>query len=58
MINKLKRNKSPGPDGIPVEFYKWLNAESLHVILEILNEFWREGSIASIYIDIYRHLGF
>ena len=29
---KFKNNKSPGPDGIPVEFFKWLNAESLECI--------------------------
>ena len=27
-LKKFKNNKSPGPDGVPVEFYKWMDGES------------------------------
>ena len=40
---KLFKNKSPGPDGIPVEFFKWLIADGLNCILEILNEGWENN---------------
>ena len=39
--NKLKNNKSPGPDGIPVEFFKRMNEENMTIVLDILNECWR-----------------
>ena len=39
-IKKFKNNKSPGPDGIPVEFYKWMDEESLELFLYLLNWIW------------------
>ena len=30
-LKKIKNNKSPGPDGIPVEFFKWLDAQGLEI---------------------------
>ena len=42
-VKLFKNNKSPGPDGIPVEFFKWLNADGLSCILEILNECWENN---------------
>lgn len=35
----MKNNKSPGPDGLPVEFFKHMNEESM-IVLEILNDCW------------------
>ena len=40
VIKKLKNNKSPGPDGIPVEFFKRMSEESLLIVLDILNDCW------------------
>ena len=42
-VGHFKINKSPGPDGIPVELFKWLNADGLECILEILNECWENN---------------
>lgn len=47
ILKKLKNSKSPGPDGIPVEFFKWLNAENLELLLEILNACWEFETIPS-----------
>ena len=41
-LKKAKNSKSPGPDGIPMEFYKWLNGQVLEVILDIVNKIWQE----------------
>ena len=38
--DKLKNNKSPGPDGLPVEFYKLLDEAGLELVLDILNDCW------------------
>ena len=40
-VRRLKRGKATGPDGIPVEFFKNLNEEGLNVILDILNDCWK-----------------
>ena len=40
ILKKFKNNKSPGPDGIPMEFFKWLNADSLALILDLINGFF------------------
>ena len=42
-IKNFKNNKSPGPDGITVEFFKWFNAEGLEHICDILNDFWEHN---------------
>ena len=39
---KFKNNRSPGPDGIPIEFFKLLNADELKCTLELLNNCWNE----------------
>ena len=44
-IKKLKNNKAPGPDEIPAELFKWLDGESRKVILETLNECWRNETL-------------
>ena len=42
MLKKFKNKKSPGPDGVPVEFFKWLDDENLIYIMEILNACWSQ----------------
>ena len=44
-MKKLKNNKAPGPDEIPAEVFKWLDGESRKVILETLNECWRNETL-------------
>ena len=48
-IKKLKNNKTPGPDEILAELFKWqdkwLDRESRKVILETLNECWRDETL-------------
>ena len=44
-INKLKNNKAPGPDDIPAELFKWLDEQSITIMLEILNECWRRETL-------------
>ena len=39
-IKKLKNNKSPGPDGIPIEFYKFLEEDCIDIVTDILNHCW------------------
>ena len=39
---KAKRRKAPGPDEIPVEFYKEMNDENLQEIVDQLNKWWKE----------------
>ena len=48
-VTNFKNNKSPGPDGIPVEFFKWLNAEGLEHILDFLNDCWGIMSCQNIW---------
>jgi len=54
----MKKNKATGPDDLPMEFYKWLDDESLEYIREVMNGWWLLGefpedklqaNIASIY---------
>ena len=42
IMKRLKNNKSPGPNGIPTVFFKWLNDEALQEILSILNNCWSQ----------------
>ena len=45
-ISKMKNNRSPGPDGIPVEFLKLLDDEGLVSIQDILNNCWEKRNHA------------
>ena len=38
-LKKAKNRKSPGGNGIPIEFYKLLNDENLEHVLKILNQY-------------------
>ena len=50
-VRLFQNNKSPGPDGIPVEFFKWLNTDGLNCILEMLNECW-ENSVMPEHMEL------
>ena len=41
-VRKPKSNKAPGPDGTPSELFKWLESESMKVILEQLHNCWNK----------------
>ena len=43
VLKKFKNNKSPGPDGIPIEFFKILDARGLNIILDLLNDCWENN---------------
>ena len=44
-IRKLKRNKAPGPDGVPTECYKDMHEDQLKFVLEIINNWWAGAPI-------------
>ena len=37
-------NKAPGPDGIPIELYKFLDEDNVKTLARILNQMWTEES--------------
>ena len=62
VLKKSKTNKSPGPDGIPIEFIRWLDrpkaaidgiggpretGTALDAILDLLNECWEKDILPS-----------
>jgi len=44
-IKKLKRDKAPGPDGLPSDFFKELDYLNKIYILSIINNWWTEEKI-------------
>ena len=45
MIEKLKRRKAPGPDGIPTELLKQMTNDNKRGLLRLLQKWWREEDI-------------
>ena len=45
MFKKLKNNKAPGPDGIPMDWIKTLDQDNRGGILEIINDWWQGEEI-------------
>ena len=44
-IHKFKKNKTPGPNGTPIELFQWLDDEALEPLLTHINECWEEGKV-------------
>ena len=45
ILAKLKRGKTPGPDEMPMEFFKELEQDTMALVLGILNEWWCNENI-------------
>ena len=43
----MKKKKAPGPDGIRVELFKYMDDESLSIVLEEINT-WRREKLLSV----------
>ena len=43
-MKKAKRRKAPGPDEIPLDFFKELSEDNLQKIVDQLNEWWDENT--------------
>ena len=41
-INKLKKDKAPGPDGVPVDCYKEMHKEHIKMVRHMLNKHWNK----------------
>ena len=43
---KIDNGKTPGTDGIPGEFLKWLNTkDAIEIILDLINDIWELETI-------------
>ena len=41
-LKQTKANKQPGPDGIVMELYKWLDTDNRQFVLNLINTWWIE----------------
>ena len=57
-LKRCKNHKTPGPDELQMELFKWLDDENLELVRAILNQWWRgetiphevlQARVASIY---------
>lgn len=44
-LKRMRNKRSPGEDGLVVEFYKEMPEEGKQELLEALNEIWRKGNL-------------
>ncbi|MCS5642106.1 MAG: reverse transcriptase family protein, partial [Dehalococcoidia bacterium] len=44
-LKKMKKNKAPGPDEIPVDLIKCMDEGNLQIILEMINKWRRAGAL-------------
>ena len=44
-LKSMKHNKQPGPDGLAMELFKWMNKQSRARILDIVNGWWSTSQI-------------
>jgi len=42
VIKQMKKNKSPGPDGIPMELFKEMDVDNLTTVLSIIRNWWQK----------------
>ena len=40
----MKKHEASGPDGIPIQFCKWLDEENLENLVSMLNNWWSSGT--------------
>ena len=61
-LRKMKNGKSPGPDEIPVEAWKFLWREGIDKLTELMQKIWREERMPedwrnSVITPIYKEIG-